>query len=143
MSNYDTVRAITDNIQSVLAKEGIHFTKKAFDDEKAIPAGLLPLGRIFYTGEFFENGYGQRPLYAEAEFTIKVALAAGDPEDLVREQQKWAHKIRGALTVDALNAGDLAATRYVSRVTISRAVSENKKNVSHLACKTAVRYREV
>ncbi|MBI1913036.1 MAG: hypothetical protein HYS21_13700 [Deltaproteobacteria bacterium] len=142
MSNFETVQAITDNLQSVLKKEGIHFSRHSFESEKNIPASLLPLGQIFYLGESFENKFRERPSYIEAEYAIKVIFAERDPEDMIREQQKWAHKIRGALTAAAINTGPLEFSKYVSRVYIARFDAENNRNLSSLACKALIRYRE-
>lgn len=142
MSNFETVSAITDNIQSVLKSQGINFTRNAFDDRKAVPASVLPLGRIFYAGESFEHSHGQKPLYAEVEYSIRVLLAEKDPEAMVREQQRWAHRVRGALTVDALNTGELAASRYVSRVAVAGVEADNSRSTSSLVLRAVVRYRE-
>ncbi|MFQ5736736.1 MAG: hypothetical protein ACE5GY_07720 [Thermodesulfobacteriota bacterium] len=142
MSNFDTVRTITDNIEAVLKRLGIHFSRKAFDDRKATPSSLLPLGRIFYSSESFESSHGQRPVYAEVEYSIGVMLAEKDPWETIREQQRWAHAIRGALTVEALNTGELAASMYVSRVTIAGVDAKNDRNRSSLTLRAIVRYRE-
>ncbi|MBI5344767.1 MAG: hypothetical protein HZB21_04180 [Deltaproteobacteria bacterium] len=142
MKGFDTVSAITDNLQAVLQAQGIKFARKACEDEKDIPAGKLPLGQIFYTGESFEYAHGQRPGYAEAEFTVKVILRERDPVDSVREAQRWVHKIKDAFTVDGLNAGGLADLRPVSRVDAKSVEAVNKDGVSKLVCKVSVRYRE-
>lgn len=143
MTNFDTVKAIAENVQKVLRKEGIHFSKRTYDDEKNVPASLLPLGEVYYNGEVFENAYGQRPLYAEAGFTLKVLLSERDPEEMMLGQLNWAHKIRAALSVDALNSGPLAAAKYVSRVNLSKVEVENRKNTSSLIYKASIRYREI
>lgn len=143
MTNFDTVVEMTDNIHEVLRKAGIHFSKKAYDDEKNLPASFFPVGRIFYTGEAFENAHNQKPFYADAEFTITVQLLEADPADMIREQQRWVHLIREALTVEALNINGLANTRYITRVNISRIDVENQRNRSGLICKASVRYREI
>ena len=143
MSNFDTVNAITGNIHGILKTTGINFTQKVFDDREVVPASLLPLGEVYYAGERFESAYGQRPLYAEAEYNIRVLVSGRDPEDLVREIQRWAHTVKEALTVDALNTGPLAQAKPVSRVTVARADSENNRAVSSLSLRLVVRYREV
>ncbi|MDP2689430.1 MAG: hypothetical protein Q8P48_04890 [Deltaproteobacteria bacterium] len=142
MSNFDTVSAITENIQAILNREGVFFSRKSFDDRKSIPASLFPLGRIFYAGESFEYSHGQKPLYAEVEYTIRVELSEKDPYEMMREQQRWAHCIRGALTVDALNTGELAASKHVSRVVVAGVEADNGRNASSLILRTIVRYRE-
>ena len=143
MSNFDTVSVITDNIHGVLKTTGINFTQKVFDDLEAVPASLLPLGAVYYSGERFESAYGQRPLYAEAEYNIRVLVSGRDEVGLIRELQRWAHTVKEALTVDALNTGSLAVSKPVSRVTVARVDSENHRAVSSLGLRLAVRYREV
>ena len=143
MGNFDTVTAITDNIQRALEAEGINFSRAVYEDERTVPASLIPLGRIFYAGETFEYSHGQRPKYAEAEFAVRVILNERDPVDRVRSQQKWAHGIREALTVAALNTGDLSSTRLVSRVTTARVDAQTRGSTSAVVCRTLVRYREV
>ncbi len=141
--SFDTIIAITENIRDLLQAKGIKFSHKAYDDVKSVPASLLPLGQIFYAGEAFESPHGERPSYSEAEFAVKVLILEKDPERAVGEQQRWAHNIREALTVNALNTGALAATKRVSRVNVARADAENHKdNLTSLTCKVFVRYRE-
>jgi len=142
MSNFDTVTSITDNIQSILKREGIHFLKRTYEDGGAIPASLFPFGEIRYLGETFEEATGERPGYAEAEFRISVAFSGGDPSEVMREAQRWVHMIRGAITVNALNSGGLALPRYVSRVRTLGAEFESKEKFSRVNYKMAVRYRE-
>lgn len=142
MSNTDTVSAITENIRSALNRQGIVFEPKAVDDESGIAASRRPLGQVFYLGEAFEYAHGQRPGYIEAEFLIKVVLGRDDDAGLIRGQQKWAHRIRGALTVEALNTGKLSETKYVSRVGAREVRVENEAKGSRLLCGISVRYRE-
>ncbi len=142
MSNTDTVLAITDNIQSALNRQGIVFERKAVDDESGIAASGIPLGQVFYIGEAFEHPHGQRPGYIEAEFLVKVVLGHDDDAGLMRSQQRWAHRIRGALTVDALNTGRLSETKYVSRVSAREVRVENDARGSRVLCGVSVRYRE-
>ena len=67
MANIDTVKSITDNLQTVLEGQGVRFSRKTFEDEKNIPASLIPFGEIFYQGENFEYTHGQKPEYAERQ----------------------------------------------------------------------------
>lgn len=143
MANVDTVKSITDNLQTVLQAQGIKFARKAYDDIKAVPASLLPLGDIFYEGEDFEYTHGQRQGYAELRFVLRVVLRERDHQSLMREKQEWVHRIRGALTVDALNIGDLLSTKSVSRVTASGVEISDSQNTSSLDYTISVRYREV
>ena len=142
MNNFDTVAAITDNLQEALKKQGIHFSKSGFDDPGSIPASSLPLGRIFYAGENFEYAHGQRPMYGEVEYSVRVLLAEKDPADMMREQQKWTHRVRDAMTIEALNTGALAAGRPVSRVMVAGVRADNDRHTATLVLRTVVRYRE-
>ena len=141
MGNFETVRAITDNIRDVLKAEGMHFPRTNQEDEKNIPASLIPLGAVSYTGEAFEYTHGQRPGYMEAGFAVKVLLNERDPVVMTRQQQTWIHRIREALTVDALNTGYLASNKLVSRVTTDSVDVEDKAGKAVLTCRLRVRYR--
>ena len=143
MTNFDTVRAITANIHKALAGQGAKFPGRAYEDVKSIPASLMPCAEIQYAGEAFENTYGQRPLYAQAQFEIKIVLNERDTNDLAAAQQKWVHRIREALTVNALNANELSADKYVSSVTTKGVDVQNHDSLSVLVYRVAVRYREV
>lgn len=116
--------------------------RKSIEADESIPAGLLPLARIFYLGERFENSFGERPSYIEAGFMVKVSFAAKEPGQLIREQQRMTHRIRGALTVDALNSGALSESKRVSRVAIEESAVRNRGGIPELDMKAAVRYRE-
>ncbi|MBI5492001.1 MAG: hypothetical protein HY893_03615 [Deltaproteobacteria bacterium] len=141
--SFDIVSAITDNMRGVLRARGVRFSHRSFNEAKEIPASQMPSGQISYAGEAFAGSHGERPSYSEAEFDIKVLMLEKDTEKAVREQQRWAHEIREALTVNALNAGPLAAAKPVSRVTIAGALAESHKdNIFSLSCKVSVRYRE-
>ena len=142
MTNFATVKSITDNLQSVLKTQGIHFDRKVFEDDKNIPASFFPCGEIFYNGEEFEYTHGERPGYAEINYGLRVMLQERDPVDAMREQQKWAHKIREALTVSAMNVTDLAASKLVSRVTTEAVDVDNLSARAVLNYRLKVRYRE-
>ncbi|VAV82536.1 hypothetical protein MNBD_DELTA01-1632 [hydrothermal vent metagenome] len=145
MSNFDTIKAITENIQGVLEGLGIKFSQKAFEDSKDVPASLLPYGEVFYTGESFEETSGERPSYVEADFTLVVILRERFARDLVRAEQDWVHRIRGALGVDALNIGGLAVSKLVSRVTsgsVGMDKGSGKSGLGILSYQAKVRYRE-
>lgn len=142
MSDFETIRAITDNLHEALGKAGIHFSRKAYDDEKSLPASLFPFGRIFYLGEAFEHPHNQRPLYSHAEFRVTVQLLLPDQAEMMAEQQRWVHLIRGALTIEALNVNGLSSSRLVSRVNIPKIEVENQKNRSSIQCRASIRYRE-
>ena len=141
-ANFTTIKAITDNVQSVLQGQGIKFSRSTFEDEKAIPAALLPLGEIYYRGEEFEYNHGQRAGYSEAIFVIKVTVQDRDMTALMRLAQKWTHAVRDALTVNALNIGDLSASKLVSWVMMESVDIEYKVEYASLTHRMKIRYRE-
>lgn len=142
MTNFDIVVAITENMEAALKSIGINFARKTFDDERNIPATLLPAGEIFYEAEAFEDGFNEKPAYGQAEFTVKVVIGAMQPHDAMTEQQRWAHLMRTTLSVTSLNAGALASTKSVSRVRIARVEAHSTRGLSSVSLRAAVRYRE-
>jgi hypothetical protein len=145
MGSIDTIRGITDNIETVLSRLGVRFARAMRVDPKAVPATLLPSGRVVYAGERFETTHGQRPGYVEARFDVTVLIGGGlgrEAADRIRAEQEWAHYIRSALTVSAVNSGALAESRLVSRVDVSEATIENEDEFSTLTSRVTVRYRE-
>ena len=143
MSNFDTAKAIIENIKEVLRAQGINFTEATFGDTDDIPASLIPYGRIFYEREIFEYTHGQKPLYAETEFRINVILRDTNQEVLIRDQQEWVHKIRDSVTINALNINDLASSLLVSRVTSDNVEMENFLDVVFIDYRMLIRYREL
>ena len=141
-ANFTTIKSITDNVQSVLQGQGLKFSRSTFDDVKLIPASLLPLGEIYYLGEDFQYTHGQRSGYAEANLAIKVILKDTDVASVMRLTQKWIHSVRDALTVNALNIGDLAASKLVSWVEVSGAAAEYNLEYCVVNFKIKIRYRE-
>lgn len=143
MSNFDTISAITDNIETVLKNLGINFTREVYDNVDSVPASILPHGRIFYVSESFEYPYGQKPAYADAVFRATIILMNRDALGMIRDQQKWAHNIREAITVNALNVGSLSTTKYVSLASITSIDIDNTADKSALDITIQIRYREV
>lgn len=140
--NFTTIKSITDNVQSVLQGQGIKFSRKTFEDEKAIPASLLPFGEIYYRGEDFEYNHGQRAGYSEASFNIKITLQDRDMTALMRSAQKWTHAVRDALTVNALNIVDLATSKLVSWVVMESVDINYTTEYATLTHRAKIRYRE-
>lgn len=149
MSNYDTIKSIADNLESVLRGLGIHFDRKTYEDIGNIPASVLPHGEIFYRGEVFEYTHGQRAGYAEGLFRLRVILRERTPADVMREQMRWVHLVRDVLTVNALNIGSLATSKLISLVTTGVVEVDNIRtdsvtaDVAAMDYSLSIRYREV
>lgn len=143
MSNFDTIKSITDNLQSLLKGLGLNFSREIHEDELKIPAGSIPSGQIFYQSETFEDAFNLRPEYIEASFRLRIVLRERNPIDMMREQQKWTHTTKDALTVNALNIGDLITSKLVSLVATERAESETlSADMGAVNIEVIVRYRE-
>lgn len=142
MSNFNTLDAITDNLESVLKKQGINFSVAVFDDIAAIPASILPVGQIFYEGEEPEYNHGEKPKTSEARFMIRVVMPGHDERGQVRAQQEWTRKIREAVTVAALNIGSLASSKLVSWVATDDISFDNTPPRTAVSYRLRVRYRE-
>lgn len=143
MTNFDTITAITENIKKSLDALGLRFTNKAYADERSIPASMLPLGRIIYTGEVFDDAFGQKPGYADAEFVVKATFSEKEPGDSLPKRQELAHLIKGALTIDALNSGALSEKKLVSKVSMQKIDVESKDGLASIICRVTARYRRV
>ena len=145
MSNFDTIIAITDNLETVLRNMGINFTRKTYEDMASIPTSLLPLGEITYDGESFEHPSGQRSGYAEAGYRLKVIIREAEAKDMQRVQMKWVHLIRDGLTVNALNIGALVSSKLISNVVTEAARPDNTQTggIGSVEYDIKIRYREV
>jgi len=143
MANKDTVWAITTNLQTVLQGLGIKFSKNTYEDMGSIPAGLIPHGDIQYITEVFEYGHGQKPLYSDMEFSIQVVLSDRSSEGLMRTVQDWVHRVRDGVTVDALNIGDLASSKLVSRASTGEIRTIKNGAFSVIEYTMQIRYREL
>ncbi len=142
MTNFATIKSVTDNLETVLKALGLHFSRDVKEDAD-IPASILPHGQIFYRRERFENSFNLRPGYIEAAFTVRVVFSERDATDIMREQQRWTHAVRGALTVNALNIGDLASSKLVSLVTVEDSAAELiKPTLAAVTIDATIRYRE-
>ncbi|MEK6792046.1 MAG: hypothetical protein AABY45_10150 [Deltaproteobacteria bacterium] len=142
MSNVETIISITENIRAAAQGEGIVLSPKTNAQARNVPASVMPTGEIVYTGETFEDSYGERPHYVTAGFLIRVEFPERLMEDIMRAQQAAAHKLRGALTVSSLNMGALAESKLVSSVRITEVQAQMKDDIGGVSCVLAVRYRE-
>ncbi|MFQ5353427.1 MAG: hypothetical protein ACE5DW_00715 [Thermodesulfobacteriota bacterium] len=141
MNNTETLRAITENLNTILETEGLHLVRENYENAKNVPSSIFPYGVISYDGETFEYTHGQRPGYSDVDFSVKVVLRNKDLRAMTDDEQRWAHRIRKVLTVNAINSGLISATSPVSRV-ITRSVTVEKAGyVSRLIYSLSIRYR--
>lgn len=139
---YETIAAITANIEAALKGEGLNVTRRALDSSGSLPAGLMPLAQVSYNGESFESPFGERPSYSEAAFSIKIILPEQPDSPAMTDEQAWAHQAREAVTCCALNGGELALAKPVASVRIPGISVDRGGGFSKISMDVKVRYRE-
>jgi hypothetical protein len=145
MGNTDTVKAIITNIETILSGAP-HSLQKI-----NIPGGVTetlpsftanPVYYVLYDGEAPEYEYGQKPGYVESSFVVALIWLSGSVSAARDKSIEWFHAVRSALTVNALNAGTLATSKLVSRVTVEKPDVDMQPAETKIFYRTTVRYRE-
>lgn len=139
MANSDTVKAITANLVAILDGLGFKIEDLSVDPSMA----TSPVCVILYEGEDFAYGHGQKPLYNEVKYLLKLMLSDPKPGTSRDRYAQYVHAIREALTVDALNTGGLASSKLVSLVSTTDVAIIYEPPVSTIDYRMNVRYREV
>lgn len=139
MANSDTVKAITANLADILAGLGFKIEDLSVDPSMT----AMPVCVILYEGEEFEYGHGQKPLYNEIKYLLKVMLSDPKPGTSRDKYAEHVHAIREAVTVNALNTGALADTKLVSLVNTTDVAITYEPPVSTIDYRLNIRYREV
>ncbi len=139
MATSDTVKAITTNLAAMLTGLGFKVEDLSFDPTMA----TTPVCVILYEGEEFEYGHGQKPLYSEVKYLLKVMLNDPKPGTSRDKYAEHVHAIREAVTVNALNTGALAASKVVSLVNTTDVAITYEPPISTIDYRMNVRYREV
>jgi len=142
MSNTTTIKAIIKNIEAILS-----VSLKKLDLFGGAPETLpdytsAPVYYILYDGETPEYNHSQKPGYVEADLKIVLKWQSMGISAARDKTIEWFHTIRDALTVNALNVGDLAASKLVSKITVSKPDLDVQPAELLLTYTTTVRYRE-
>lgn len=138
MANSDTVKAITANLKGIL--EGLGFKIEDLSIDPTMTSS--PVCVILYESEDFEYGHGQKPLYNEIRYLLKVMLSDPKPGTSRDKYAQYVHAIREAVTINALNTGDIAASKLVSLVNTADVTVIYEPPVSTIDYRLNVRYRE-
>ncbi len=143
-SDFPTLKSIRDNALTILKNQGINFTIETFDNIENIEASILPHGQLRYDRVDYENTHGQRGSYGEILFFTRVVYKNSSKRVAQDNQMEWTDLIRKALTVDALNSGDLAVSKLVSLVTTVNIEVDNTDSGGRTALEyeMSIRYRE-
>jgi len=145
MSNADTIKSLTDNVQTVLQDSlGIKFERQNLEDIKDIAASKFPFGGFFDVGTEFDETHGERASYGVQSYLIWVVFKERDNAGRMRKSQEWRQLIRSGLTTNALNIGDLSASKLVSWVdTTETDIDQRDDGLSVLNYTVGIRYREL
>lgn len=142
MANLDTVQSITDNLVEVLKGAGINTVKKNFNQDPS--AGGLPMIDVIYDTENLGYDHGQKPLYNDISFTLRMYVKDNSPPLITREKQRLIHIVRDNVTINALNINELASSLLVSKVVtgdIDTSLSED--DLGTIDYELEIRYREL
>lgn len=140
MSNADTIKSIEDNLSALIIAQGFNLEDSSTD--KTLET--KPLCALRYLGEDFGAGHGERPLYNEIRYSLKVGFNDKAPASSRDKIADWMHKFRQAVTVASLNVGALAASKLVSWVNHEGYdVTDYKSPITELDYRLRVRYREL
>lgn len=138
MANADTVKAIEDNLTSILATQGFKVEDLSSDPD----VDTTPLCAILHRGETFGAAHGEKPLYNEISYELSIRFNTKYPSTSRDSIADWAHKVRTNVTVNALNVGSLATTKLVSWVNHNGYDINYTPPITSISYKLRVRYRE-
>lgn len=142
MANLDTVQSITTNLETVINQSGLKTTQETVDITQ--PASILPICEVHYEGEELAENFGQKPLYNDIRFRLRIIIKEPDTKARIREMQKYIHLVRDNVTVNALNIGDLASSKLVSLVDSDNPdTSESIDDMAIVEYNLLIRYREL
>lgn len=120
MSTADTLSAIYDNLKTIIG--GIvdvntsREVMNAFRDDSADVKLGGPIAVVLYAGSEFDNSLGYRPKYDTGAFPVIIKFSEPDVSAALKKQMQIIHDIKAAVTVDALNVGELAVAKHISRI---------------------------
>lgn len=144
MSNVDTAFSVTDNLEAILKGFKINVERVYTEELRDVPASTLPLLQMFYMADDFEYTHGQKPEYAEMEFLIRGLFSRDKGSKAnMRNNQKKVHEVRDGVTINALNIGDLASSKLVSRVTSDSIRNRREDDMDIMDYTLKIRYREL
>jgi len=139
-TNAQNVQYIIENLELIVGTTlGFNLEYEIKDDpEVETTAAAI----ILYEGEIFEESFGEKPLYNEISFIIRVKYRRSDPTQIRDKGADYVHLLREGITIDLLNVGALSASQIVSRVSHDGADLSINLPIIELDYSISVRYRE-
>ena len=140
-TNTTNVQAIITNLETIVGTTlGFKLEYNCKDDPDV---DTTPGAVILYLGETFVENFGEKPLYNEISFLILIKFTEENPGSIRDKAITHVHKLREGITIDALNVGDLSASKIVSWVDHEGAEVDNEQPVNQIDYHLSVRYREL
>jgi hypothetical protein len=148
MSTLDSIRSLTDNVETVFKGLKVNITYDLFEEFTEVENSILPNGQIIYLREDTPNDFEQSQSYLTANFLLRVIYDEKDGKERLKLQQQYIHSIKTNFTVDGLNIGDFGVSgspseKLVTNVDLINLDLEFKDNRSMVTYEMAVRYRNV
>ncbi len=137
MGNYETVQAITTNLEAILTSIGL-----SLEDASSEPTGAAPLVKLKYPSDDAEYDHGEKPGRSTINIKLEIEFRESSPDLSRDKQQYWTHMVRDNVSVAVLNVGALSASKLVGRVD-QRSRVEYSAPVSRVFHDIEVRYRQV
>jgi len=113
VSNYDTEKAITDNLSAIITTA---LAMKQEDASGGQGTAVQPLCTLLYRNVRFEDLFTERMSYNEIGFNLVVSFKDQSIGQARDRMQYWVDRIRHAITRQFLNVGDLAVSKLVTWV---------------------------
>ena len=143
MANADTIKAIITNMETILTAIPLRKLDMFGGPSESLPDYTsAPVYYILYDGETPEYNHGQKPGYIEPDLKIILKWQSMSISEARNKTIEWFHTLRNALTINALNVTDLAASKLISRVTVGRPELDVQPAELLLTYTTTIRYRE-
>lgn len=139
-ANETTVNAIFANIKTVLTDaEGLAYIVEDLSENPTLSTDFL---QILYTGENFENEYGERPEYNEIEVLIRGQGKATSPAAARSSISGMTHDLRDNLKPSTLNIGSLATSKLITFVAHNGMTAIYENALVKVEYRLTVQYRE-
>lgn len=143
MGNSDTVKSIITNIETILTAVPLRKLDMFGGPSELLPDYIsAPVYYILYDGETPEYIYGQKPGYIEADLKVVLKWQSMSISEARNKTIEWFHTIRDAFTVNALNVGDLATSKLISKIVVGKPELDVQPAELLLSFNLNVRYRE-
>ena len=117
--NAATVNSITDNIVAIIEALPKYLFESDSIDQKINTWVKLNIG-----GDTEDENHGEGPLYIEQRYQLLAQRQIENKNDFRTKSAQIKWDLKEAITVTALNIGDLEASKLISLVELSSSVND-------------------